>query len=129
MEKPIKKNFDYLKKNNCFHSDIKPDNLLVKNKKLTLIDFAQSTKISNLKKNFFFKKRIFYDKYSINRINLSINRNQVISNDLRLAVIWNSKNQISIEKKIEQSRDIEIIDKIKIKKIFTLKNLKIEYFG
>ena len=124
----LKKILIILKKNNCFHSDIKPDNLLVKNKKLTLIDFAQSTKISNLKKNFFFKKRIFYDKYSINRINLSINRNQVISNDLRLAVIWNSKNQISIEKKIEQSRDIEIIDKIKIKKDFYSEKFKDRIF-
>ena len=124
----LKKILIILKKNNCFHSDIKPDNLLVKNKKLTLIDFAQSTKISNLKKNFFLKKRIFYDNYSINRINLSINRNQVISNDLRLAVIWNSKNQISIEKKIEKSRDIEIIDKIKIKKDFYSEKFKDRIF-
>ena len=57
--KTNKKNFDYFKKKYCFHSDIKPDNLLVKNKKLTLIDFAQSTKISNLKKNFFLKKEFF----------------------------------------------------------------------
>ena len=39
-----------LKKIIVFHSDIKPDNLLVKNKRLYLIDFAQSIKISDLKK-------------------------------------------------------------------------------
>ena len=47
---------------------------------------------------------------------------------MRLAVIWNSKNQISIEKKIEKSRDIEIIDKIKIKKDFYSEKFKDRIF-
>jgi hypothetical protein len=107
-----------LKKNNCFHSDIKPDNLLVKNNKLILIDFAQSSKISDLNKNIFLKKRIFFDEYSINRINLSINKNVICSNNLRVLVVWNPKNQNQIEKKIKQNKNISIIDKIKIKKFF-----------
>tara|TARA_B100001059_G_C17712799_1_gene516408 strand:+ start:607 stop:1089 length:483 start_codon:yes stop_codon:yes gene_type:complete len=74
----------YLRKNNCFHSDIKCDNLLVNKNKLVLIDFAQSIKISDLVKNKFLKKRIFFDEYSVNRINLSINKNQIYSNDLRV---------------------------------------------
>ena len=75
MRKQLKKILYVLKKNNCFHSDIKPDNLLLNKKKLVLIDFAQSIKISDLKKDVFFKKRIFFDQYSINRINLSIEKN------------------------------------------------------
>jgi hypothetical protein len=117
-EKQLKKILIILKKNNCLHSDIKPDNLLVKNKKLTLIDFAQSTKITNLNENKFNKKRIFYDEYSINRINLSINNNLIVSNDLRIGIIWNSKNQVTIEKKLKENKNIEIIDKIKINKDF-----------
>ena len=107
-----------LKKNNCLHSDIKPDNLLVNKKKLILIDFAQSTKISDLKKDVFFKKRIFFDQYSKNRINLSIGKNIVLSNDLRIIVVWNQKNQNKIEKKIKQNKNIFIIDKIKLRKNF-----------
>lgn len=117
-KKQLKKILIILKKNNCLHSDIKPDNLLVKNKKLTLIDFAQSTQITNLSKNKFNKKRIFYDDYSINRINFSINNNLIISNDLRIAIIWKSKNQGKIEKKIKKNKNIKIIDKIKINKNF-----------
>ena len=107
-----------LKKNNCLHSDIKPDNLLVNKKKLILIDFAQSTKISDLKKDVFLKKRIFFDQYSKNRINLSIGKNIVLSNDLRIIVVWNQKNQNKIEKKIKQNKNIFIIDKIKLRKNF-----------
>ena len=114
----LNKILQYLKKNNCLHSDIKPDNLLVKNKKLFLIDFAQSIKISDLKKNMFRKKRIFFDQYSINRISLSINKNLLLSNDLRVLVIWNEKNQKQIEKRIIQNKDLLIIDKIKIRKNF-----------
>ena len=38
------------------------ENLLVKNKKLKLIDFAQSTKKSG-EKIIYLKKRMFFDKY------------------------------------------------------------------
>jgi len=107
-----------LKKNNCLHSDIKPDNLLVNKKKLVLIDFAQSIKISDLKKSIFLKKRIFFDQYSKNRINLSIGKNIVLSNDLRIIVVWNQKNQNKIEKKIMQNKNTFIIDKIKLRKNF-----------
>ncbi len=107
-----------LKKKNCFHSDIKPDNLLVNKKKLVLIDFAQSIKISDLKKDVFFKKRIFFDQYSKNRIKLSIEKNLILSNDLRVVVVWNQKNQFKIEKKIKQNKNIFIIDKIKLRKNF-----------
>ena len=116
--KQLKKILYILKKNNCFHSDIKPDNLLVNQKKLVLIDFAQSIKISNLKKGKFFKKRIFFDQYSTNRINLSIEKNLIFSNDLRVLVVWNQKNQKKIEKKIKQNKNISIIDKIKLRKNF-----------
>ena len=118
MVKTTKKILFILKKNNCFHSDIKPDNLLVKNGKLTLIDFAQSIKITDLKKDIFYKKRIFFDEYSFNRIGLSIEKNLIHSNDLRVLFVWNEKNNHEIEKKILQNRNILIIDKIKIKKIF-----------
>ena len=107
-----------LKKNNCFHSDIKPENLLVKKKKLKLIDFSQSIKFTDLEKNVFLKNRIFYDEYSINRINLSINRNIILSNDLRVLIVWEPNKQYEIEKKIKQNKKIYIIDKIKIKKNF-----------
>ena len=108
----------YLKKNNCFHADIKPDNLLVKNHKLKLIDFSQSMRFSDLKKNIFLKNRIFYDDYSINRINLCINKNIIYSNDLRVLIVWEPKKQKEIEAKIKKSRNLSIIDKIKIKKNF-----------
>ena len=114
----LSKILNYLKKKNCFHSDIKPDNLLVKNKKLFLIDFAQSIKISDLKKDTFLKKRIFFDQYSINRVGLSIENNSLLSNDLRILVIWNSKNQKLIERKIEHNKNLLIIDKIKLRKNF-----------
>ena len=108
----------FLQKNNCFHSDIKCDNLLVNKNKLVLIDFAQSIKISDLAKNKFLKKRIFFDEYSVNRINLSINKNQIYSNDLRVLVIWKLKYDIKIEKKIKENKYISVIDKIKIRKNF-----------
>ena len=114
----LKRILYHLKKNNCLHSDIKPDNLLVKNKRLYLIDFAQSIKISDLKKNIFRKKRIFFDQYSINRISLSINKNLLLSNDLRVFVIWDEKNQKGIEKKIIENKQIIVIDKIKLRKNF-----------
>ncbi len=117
--KQLEKILLILKKNNCFHSDIKPDNLLVnKKKKLILIDFAQSIKISDLKKDFFLKKRIFFDEYSINRINLSIEKNIIRSNDLRILVIWDSKNKDKIERKIKENKNINILDKIKLRKNF-----------
>ena len=70
--KQLNKILNILKKNNCFHSDINPQNLLVKSNKLKLIDFDQCIKISDLNKNIFLKTRIFYDEYSHNRVNLSI---------------------------------------------------------
>tara|TARA_B100000989_G_scaffold298582_1_gene288570 strand:- start:2922 stop:4595 length:1674 start_codon:yes stop_codon:yes gene_type:complete len=114
----LKRILNILKKNNCFHSDIKQENLLVKKNKLILIDFAQSTKISDLKKNIFKKNRIFFDQYSINRINLSINKNSIHSNDLRVMMIWKSNHYLKIEKKIQKNKNIQILDKIKIKKNF-----------
>jgi hypothetical protein len=108
----------YLRKNNCFHSDIKCDNLLVNKNKLVLIDFAQSIKISDLVKNKFLKKRIFFDEYSVNRINLSINKNQIYSNDLRVLVVWKLKYDSKIQKKLKENKYISVIDKIKIKKNF-----------
>jgi hypothetical protein len=122
--KQLNKILKCLKKNNCFHSDITPDNLLVKKNQLTLIDFAQSTKITNLKKNIFLKNRIFFDQYSFNRINLTINKNVISSNDLRVLVIWNPRKVNAIEKKIIKNRNLSIIDKIKIKKNFYLNKFK-----
>ena len=116
--KQLEKILYILKKNNCFHSDIKPDNLLVNKKKIILIDFAQSIKISDLKKNLFFKKKNFYDQYSKNRINLSINKNSILSNDIRVLVLWNEKYEKQIDNKIKYNRNIQIIDKIKIRKDF-----------
>ena len=124
----LKQILKILKKKNCFHSDIKPDNLLVKNKKIILIDFAQSTKITNLKKDIFFKKRIFYDEYAINRIDLSINKNVIFSNDLRTLLIWKKKYQNFIENKINANKHIKIIDKIKIKKNFYKEKFKNRIF-
>ena len=124
----LKKILICLKKNNCHHSDIKPDNILVKNNKIKLIDFAQSTFITNLKKNIFYKKRIFYDDYAINRINLSINKNLVLSNDLRTMVIWDTKYQKFIEKKLNQNKNLKIIDKIKIKQNFYKEKFKNRIF-
>ena len=126
--KQLKKILLILKKNNCFHSDIKPDNLLVKKNKLVLIDFAQSIKITDLKKNIYKKKRIFFDEYSFNRISLSIGTNLIISNDLRVLVVWDQKNNDKIEKKIVQNKDISIIDKIKIRKNFYIDNFKDRIF-
>ena len=117
-QKQLKLIIKYLKKNNCIHADIKPANLLVKNRKLKLIDFSQSMKFSDLKKNIFPKNRIFYDDYSINRINLSINKNLIYSNDLRVLIVWEPKNQKEVESKIKKNKNLSIIDKIKIKKNF-----------
>ncbi|MDC0859215.1 hypothetical protein OAP45_00080 [Candidatus Pelagibacter sp.] len=114
----LKEILNILKKNNCFHSDIKPDNLLVKKNKLVLIDFAQSIKITDLNKNLFFKKRIFYDQYSFNRVKLSIENNLILSNDLRVLVVWDQKNNSIVEKKILQNKKFLIIDKIKLRKDF-----------
>jgi hypothetical protein len=114
----LKKILFLLKKNNCHHSDINPNNLLVKKNELKLIDFAQSMKTSDLEKSIFLKKRIFYDDFSINRINLSINENLICSNDLRVLVIWNLKHKDRIEKKLKQNSKLDIIDKIKAKKNF-----------
>lgn len=116
--KQLDKILNILKKNNCFHSDINPQNILVRSNKLKLIDFDQCTKITDLKKNIFLKTRIFYDEYSHNRVNLSINKNMISSNDLRILVVWDPKKVITIEKKINQNRNIFIIDKTKIKKGF-----------
>ena len=113
-EKQLSKILDYLKKNNCFHSDISQENILVKNNKLTLIDFAQSTKITDLKKNVFLKNRILFDQYSLNRINLSINKNVICSNNLRVLVIWDPTKVNQVEKSINQNKNISIIDKTKI---------------
>ena len=75
-------------------------------------------KFSDLKKNIFPKNRIFYDDYSINRINLSINKNLIYSNDLRVLIVWEPKNQKEVESKIKKNKNLSIIDKIKIKKNF-----------
>ena len=45
-----------------------------------------------------------------------ISKNVICSNNLRVLVVWNPKNQNQIEKKIKQNKNISIIDKIKIKK-------------
>ncbi len=114
----LRKILKRLNKSNCFHSDIKPDNLLVNKNKIILIDFSQSIKISDLRKNKFKKKRIFFDEYSINRISLSIQKNVIFSNDLRVLVIWEPSKQSHIEKNINLNKHISIIDKIKISKNF-----------
>ena len=114
----LRKILKRLNKSNCFHSDIKPDNLLVNKNKIILIDFSQSIKISDLRKNKFKKKRIFFDEYSINRISLSIQKNIIFSNDLRVLVIWEPSKQSHIEKNINLYKHISIIDKIKVSKNF-----------
>ena len=116
--KQLNKILNILKKNNCFHSDINPQNVLVKNNKLKLIDFDQCLKISDLKKNIFLKTRVFYDQYAFNRINLSINQNVISSNDLRILIVWDPRKMAQIEKEIYRNRNIQIIDKTKIKKNF-----------
>ena len=93
-------------------------NVLVKNNKLKLIDFDQCLKISDLKRNIFLKTRVFFDEYSFNRINLSINQNIISSNDLRILIVWDPKKIGQIEKEIYRNKNIQIIDKTKIKKKF-----------
>ena len=100
----------------------------MKNNKLKLIDFAQSCLISNLKKDIFLKKRIFFDEYSFKRINLSINKNLITSNDLRTIFIWDTKNKKFLEKKLKKNKNIEIIDKIKIEKNFFTEKYKDRIF-
>ena len=104
-----------LKKNNCFHGDINPGNILIKNKKIKLIDFAQSRKYFG-KDIAMLKKRMFFDEFSKNRINLFLKKSEYTSNDLRTMVVWNKKNHRYIEKEILKNKKIIIIDKILISK-------------
>ena len=112
-----------LKKNGCHHSDLKPSNILVKNNKINIIDFAQSSSIQfsfnkKLNKNFYKKNRSYSDEFAIKRVNLLIENDLYISNDLRVMVIWDSKNFFEIFKKIKVNKKINIIDKIDYKKEF-----------
>ena len=79
-ESQIKKILKILKKNNCLHGDITVNNLVVKNKSISLIDFAQATQIKKFKEK---KKRTFDDDYTLNRISLTLNQTEINSNDLR----------------------------------------------
>ena len=97
-----------LKKNNCFHGDINPGNILIKNKKIKLIDFAQSRKYFG-KDIAMLKKRMFFDEFSKNRINLFLKKSEYTSNDLRTMVVWNKKNHRYIEKEILKNKKIIII--------------------
>ncbi len=55
----LNKILNLLIESNCFHGDINSENLLVKNKKLKLIDFAQSTKKRGGENYLFKKKDVF----------------------------------------------------------------------
>ena len=114
-ENQLQKIIKILKKNNCFHGDINSENLLVKNKKLKLIDFSQSTKNSG-KNIIYLKKRMFFDDYAKNRIEISINKAFYNSNDLRTLVIWNKFNNNIIDKEILKNSKLKIVDKILISK-------------
>ena len=114
-KKQLDKILILLKKNNCFHGDINPGNILVKNKKLKLIDFAQSSKYLG-KDISILKKRMFYDTFSKSRIDLFLSKIDYISNDLRTMVIWNKNNTKYIEKEISKSKHLSIIDKILVSK-------------
>ena len=74
-EKQLKDIQKILIKNDCFHGDITPNNIVSKNKKISLIDFAQAT---HIKKFNIRKKRIFDDFYCINRISLMVNYKKII---------------------------------------------------
>jgi len=104
-----------LKNNNCFHGDIKPDNLMVQNNTLKLIDFAQSSKKIG-KKISYIKKRMFFDEYSKNRVELDLNILNYQSNDLRTLIIWNRFNEKIIELELKKNKNFEILDKIFLSK-------------
>ena len=114
-EKQLKDIQKILIKNDCFHGDITPNNIVSKNKKISLIDFAQAT---HIKKFNIRKKRIFDDFYCINRISLMLNNKKIISNDLRILTIWNSKHEKYIRKKITNHKKLQIIDRIQFSKNF-----------
>ena len=114
-ESQIKKILKILKKNNCLHGDITVNNLVVKNKSISLIDFAQATQIKKFKEK---KKRTFDDDYALNRISLTLNQTEINSNDLRTLVIWNSKNDKKIKDIIKKNKKFKIIDHIKFSKNF-----------
>ena len=114
-EKQLKDIQKILIKNDCFHGDITPNNIVSKNKKISLIDFAQAT---HIKKFNIRKKRIFDDFYCINRISLMLNYKKIISNDLRILTIWNSKHEKYIRKKITNHKKLQIIDRIQFSKNF-----------
>ena len=104
-----------LKQNNCFHGDINSENILVKNKKLKLIDFAQSGQIFD-KNIIYIKKRMFFDEYSKNRIDLNLNKIDYRSNDLRTLIVWDKSNEELVDKEIKKNKNFKIIDKILLSK-------------
>jgi hypothetical protein len=106
-----------LSQNNCFHGDINSENILVRNKKLKLIDFAQST-IKKGKEIVYLKKRMFFDEYAQNRIAINVNKSSYNSNYLRTLVVWDKSNQKKIDKEIIANPNLKIIDKIFISKNF-----------
>ncbi len=80
-----------------------------------MVDFAQSCKYLG-KDISILKKRMFYDHYSKNRIDLFLNKNDYVSNDLRTIVVWDKKKNDLIEKKILKNKKIVVIDKMLISK-------------
>ena len=104
-----------LKQNNCFHGDINSENILVKNKKLKLIDFAQSGQIFD-KNIIYIKKRMFFDEYSKNRIDLNLNKIDYRSNDLRTLIVWDKSNEELVDKEIKKNKHFTIIDEILLSK-------------
>ena len=117
MGNTIKKILKILKKNNCLHGDI-VNNLVVKNKSISLIDFVKLLKSKNLKK----RKRTFDDDYTSNRISLTLNQTDINSNDLRTFIIYELKNDKIIKNIIKKNKKFKIIDHIVFQNFYRLYN-------
>ncbi len=90
----------------CHHGDLLPQNILVSNGSLKIIDFATAV---SLEKKSNLKKRTFSDTYTVSRLHYLMNGFPENS-EVHIFVVWSLDNIKEIENKLNER--LQVIDKI-----------------
>ena len=90
----------------CHHGDLLPQNILVQDKKLRIIDFATASPYTAHSTT---KRRTFSDDYAANRLRYLLNGSPE-KTEIHAFVVWNAREASKIEAKIRGK--LEVIDKI-----------------
>lgn len=92
-KKQLRNILEILKREGIEHQDLKIDEILVRDSKIKIVDFADA-KLFNLKnnKNLIKKSRISDDKYIIGLIDFYLNCKKIINSELHVIISWEKKN-------------------------------------